>query len=110
MQPGIAEPQVLRGPGAALQEADELRREIATLRDRLSRLSKASLRITEYLDHDAVLQGVIDEARLLTDARYGALLAFGASGSIETLITSGITPEERGRLGTCPRDWDSSNT
>ena len=103
MQPGIAEPQVLRGPGAALQEADELRREIATLRDRLSRLSKASLRITEYLDHDAVLQGVIDEARLLTDARYGALLAFGASGSIETLITSGITPEERGRLGDLPK-------
>ena len=103
MPPGIAEPQVLRGPGAALQEADELRREIATLRDRLSRLSKASLRITEYLDHDAVLQGVIDEARLLTDARYGALLAFGASGSIETLITSGITPEERGRLGDLPK-------
>ena len=103
MQRRIEEPQVLRRPGVALQEADELRREIATLRDRLSRLSEASLRITENLDHDAVLQGVIDEARLLTDARYGALVAFGASGSIETLITSGITPEERGRLGDLPK-------
>ena len=98
-----AESQVLRRPGVTLEEADSLRRENEALRDRLSRLSKASLRITEYLDHDAVLQGVIDEARLLTDARYGALVAFGAPGSIETLITSGITPEERGRLGDLPK-------
>ena len=100
----IAESQVLRRPDVTLEEADSLRRENEALRDRLSRLSKASLRITEYLDHDAVLQGVIDEARLLTDARYGALVAFGAPGSIETLITpSGITPEERGRLGDLPK-------
>ena len=103
MQPRSAEPQVLRRPGVELQEADELRQEIATLRGRLSRLSEASLRITENLDHDAVLQGVIDGARLLTDARYGALVAFDASGGIETLITSGITPEERGRLGDLPK-------
>ena len=103
MNPDIAESQVLRRPGVTLEEADSLRRENEALRDRLSRLSKASIRITEHLDHDAVLQGVIDEARLLTDARYGALVAFGAPGSIETLITSGITPEERGRLGDLPK-------
>ena len=103
MQRRIEEPQVLRRPGVTLEEADELRRENEALRDRLSRLSKASLRITECLDHDAVLQGVIDEARLLTDARYGALVAFGAPGGIETLITSGITPEERGRLVDLPK-------
>ena len=40
---------------------------------------------------------------MLTDARYGALVAFDASGGIETLITSGITPEERGRLGDLPK-------
>ena len=80
-----------------------MRREIATLRGRLSRLSEASLRITENLDHDAVLQGVIDGARLLTDARYGPLVAFDVAGDIETLITSGITPEERGRLGDLPK-------
>ena len=103
MQPRSAEPQVLRRPGVELQEADELRAENEALRRRLSRLSEASLRITENLDHDAVLQGVIDGARLLTDARYGALVAFDASGGIETLITSGITPEERGRLGDLPK-------
>ena len=103
MNRDIAESQALRRPGVTLEEADSLRRENEALRDRLSRLSKASLRITEYLDHDAVLQGVIDEARLLTDARYGALVAFDDSGGIETLITSGVTPEERPRFGDLPK-------
>ncbi len=39
-------------------------------RDRLSRLSEASLRISESLDMDTVLQEVLDSARSLTNARY----------------------------------------
>ena len=73
-------------------------------------LSEASLRISRSLDVDTVLQGVIDGACSLTRARYGALVAFDDSGDIETLITSGVTPEERPRFGTCPRDWGSSST
>ena len=98
-----AESQALRRPGVTLEETDSLRRENEALRDRLSRLSNASLRITEYLDHDAVLQGVIDGACSLTRARYGALVAFDDSGGIETLITSGVTPEERPRFGDFPK-------
>ena len=37
----------------------------AALRDRLTRLSEASLRINESLDFDTVLQGVLDSARAL---------------------------------------------
>ena len=103
MQRRIEEPQVLRRPGVTLEEADSLRRENEALRDRLSGLSEASLRISRSLDLDTVLQGVIDGACSLTRARYGALVAFDDSGSIETLITSGITPEERGRLGDLPK-------
>ena len=103
MQPRIEEPQVLRRPGITLQEADELRRENEALRDRLSGLSEASLRISRSLDLDSVLQGVIDGACSLTRARYGALVAFDDSGGIETLITSGITPEERPRFGDLPK-------
>ena len=103
MQRRIEEPQVLRRPGVTLEEADSLRRENEALRDRLSGLSEASLRISRSLDLDSVLQGVIDGACSLTRARYGALVAFDDSGGIETLITSGVTPEERPRFGDLPK-------
>ena len=45
--------------------SDELLRENEALRDRLYRLSQASLRITEDLEPNAVLQGVVDGARSL---------------------------------------------
>ena len=90
-------------PGVTLEEADSLRRENEALRDRLSGLSEASLRVSRSLDLDTVLQGVIDGACSLTRARYGALVAFDDSGGIETLITSGITPEERPRFGDLPK-------
>ncbi len=56
-----------------MEQADEPQREIANLRDRLSRLSQASLRINESLDFDTVLQGVLDSACSLTGARYGVI-------------------------------------
>ena len=103
MQRRIEEPQVLRRLGVTLEEADSLRRENEALRDRLSGLSEASLRISRSLDLDTVLQGVIDSARSLTRSRYGALVAFDGSGGIETLITSGTTPDERPRFGDLPK-------
>ena len=89
--------------GGVRKLADGLERESPTMLDRLSKLSEASLRINESLDFDTVLQGVIDSARSLTNARYGALIAFDQSGGIENLITSGITPEERPRFGDLPK-------
>ena len=99
----VTESQVLRRPGVTLEEADSLRRENEALRDRLSGLSEASLRISRSLDLDTVLQGVIDGACSLTRASYGALVAFDDSGDIETIITSGVTPEERPRFGDLPK-------
>ena len=95
--------QAFPGRDASLEEADRLRREIDALRNRLTRMSEASLRINESLNLPTVLQEVIDSARSLTGARYGALVAFADSGEIETLITSGITPEERPRFGELPK-------
>ena len=43
--------------------AGDLARENQALRQRLSRLSEASLRISESLDFETVLQGVLDSAR-----------------------------------------------
>ena len=64
-------------------------REIAALRERLSRLSEASLHITEDLDLDAVLQGVLDGARSLTGARMGSVTILDDSGQLQDFITSG---------------------
>ena len=60
-----------RGPGREkeMDQPEQLYREIETLRERLSRLSDASLRINESLDFDQVLQGALDSARSLTGAR-----------------------------------------
>ena len=53
-----------------MNQSDQRGREIAGLRERLSRLSQASLRINESLDLDTVLQGGLDSARSLTAARH----------------------------------------
>ena len=46
-----------------MDREDDLLRQIEALRERLSRLSEASLRINESLDFDTVLQEVLDSAR-----------------------------------------------
>ena len=65
--------------------------EIAALRDRLS---QASLRISESLDFDSVLQDAVDAARSLTGARYGAITVFRGTGELPDFIVSGFTPDE----------------
>ena len=64
------------------------------IRNRLTRLSEASLRINQSLDFDAVLQGVLDSARSLTGASYGAFVLLEDSGQIEDFLSSGLTAEE----------------
>ena len=66
----------------------------AALRERLSRLSEASLRINESLDFETVLQGVLDSARALASARYGVLAVLDHAGQLETLLSSGLTCDE----------------
>ena len=86
-----------------MKEADRLKQENQALLGRLSKLSEASLRITESLDLGATLQEVADSARSLTAARYGALVTFDGSGLVRDVITSGISPEERRRLREMPQ-------
>ena len=72
------------------------------LKSRLAKLSEASLLITRSLDPKDILQGVADGARLLTDARYGALLVFDDAGNIENLSISGLSDEEIEAVGVLP--------
>ena len=80
----------------------ELARENAALRNRLSKLSEASLRINESLDFDTVLQDVVDRARDLTRARYGALTVLTDDKQRPDFVVSGMTPEDRERLWEMP--------
>ena len=86
-----------------MDRPDELMRENEALRERLTRLSEASLRITEDLDMGAVLQGVVDSARTLTGSRYGAITVLGNAGQRPDFIVSGLTPEEHRGLWEMPR-------
>ena len=77
-----------------MNSPDDLLRENQALRERLARLSQASLRVNESLDFDTVLQGVLDSARSLTGARYGVITLLDASGSFDNLLFTGVTGEE----------------
>ena len=77
-----------------MKRPDDPMREIAALRERLSKLSEASLRITEDLDLDTVLQGVVDAARSLTGATRGCIVVVDDSGQLQAFLTSGVTEEE----------------
>ncbi len=74
---------------------DDRDRRIVELEERLSRLGQASLRISESLDVDTVLQEVVDSARALTDSRYAALTVLRETGRLSDLIVSGLSDEER---------------
>ena len=88
--------------GDELKRPDDPMREIAALRERLSRLSEASLHITEDLDLDAVLQGVLDGARSLTGARMGGVTILDDAGQLQDFITSGLTDEDHQRFVNLP--------
>ena len=74
-----------------MTQPDMRDQEIRALRERLSRLSEASLRITEDLDFNSVLQGVLDSARSLTGARYGVIALHNDEGVAEDFLSSGMT-------------------
>ena len=69
----------------------------------LTALDQAVRGIGGVLDVDRVLQSITDHVRELVDAQYAALGIVDAEGAIERFITSGLTAEERARIGDLPR-------
>ena len=98
----VAGKQVSPLSAAIDTEVVRLRREVDSLRNRLARLDVASLGISGSLEIDVVLQSIIEASRLLTGARYGAILTFDAAGEIDNMITSGITEEEQRKIEGIP--------
>ena len=81
---------------------DELRQENAALRERISMLSAAILRISASLDLDTVLREVVDSARALTGARYGMIATVDEGGAIEEFIAPGLSADERRHMAEWP--------
>ena len=84
-------------------QAGGLDRKGPTILDKLTGLREAGLRINEDLDLNAVLQKVADEARMLTEARYGVVLLFDEAGQVRDLAVSGLTSEQIERIGSWPK-------
>ena len=86
-----------------MKRADELAREKAAARERLSRLSEASHRINESLDFDTVLAGVLDSACALTGAKYGVITLLNESGQVQNFLAHGMTSEKAHALWNMPQ-------
>ena len=77
-----------------------------TPREQLSKLSEASLLISESLDIETVLREVVQSARSLTCAGTCGIVTTDASGEPEDFITSGFSNEEHQRIFTLPYGLD----
>ncbi|MYC38008.1 MAG: GAF domain-containing protein, partial [Chloroflexi bacterium] len=102
VSPRRTAPILISDRSLPVQQPNARDEETQTLRDRLTRLSEASLRVSESLDLDTVLPEVLDSARSLTGASYGVITALDESGQVEEFLASGLTAQETQGL------WDIS--
>jgi GAF domain-containing protein len=77
--------------------------EIKAQSEQLAALHEANLSLTQELDLGLVLQKVVDLARELSDAKYGALAVLDENGRINEFIPSGISVEHRTGMGAAPQ-------
>lgn len=86
---------VIRSFGAARTELE--------LRDReLMALHTAAVDMMGNLSLDAVLQRVVDYARQLVNARYGALSVIADDNRIRAFVTAGVDADQRRAIGDPP--------
>jgi len=65
-------------------------------------LHAAGIDVASELALDSVLKKVVDQARILVGAKYGALSVIDDQSRIQSFVTSGITTEERAAIGPPP--------
>ena len=93
---------IVRALEIALEAAWALASERQT-GQRLTALDDATRAIAGVLDLDNVLQLIVDRVCELAGARYAALGIVDRYGGIERFITTGLTLDERDRIGSPPR-------
>ena len=72
--------------------------EIQTLRERMSALCAASVRISGSLDLPTLFGEIVDSGRALTGARYGAVTTVNADGRLQDFVNRGTTEAQYRRL------------
>ena len=80
----------------------DMQKTLTRQNEELLALHSAGLDVAAELSLDAVLRKVVERARRLVGARYGALSVIDREGRIQQFITSGITPEVREAIGPPP--------
>ena len=71
--------------------------------DDIRALVEAGIALTSELSLDAILQKLVDVARRQVSARYAAISVLEDQDGIAQFATSGMTAEERARIGDIPR-------
>ena len=86
-----------------MSDIEELGREIARLQERMSRLSAATLRISENLELESVLREVVESVRVLTGAAHAVITIGKRLEQARDFISSGLTPAELQQLRSLPQ-------
>ena len=86
-----------------MPNADRLEESNRKLQQQLSKLSEVSLRISESLDVNTVLQEVVAGACALTGARMGGITMIDESGQLLDFVAHGLSEREHRELLDLPR-------
>ena len=81
-----------------MTNSDEPGREHETTKEHEFSLTDAMLRISASLDLETVLREVLESARALTGARYGAIATIDENGTPQDFVSTGFTEEEHRSL------------
>ncbi len=87
---------------AIFRYVDEMQERLLRQNRELLALHGAALDVTADLSLDVVLKKVVEQARGLVGARYGALSVIDPDDRIVSFITAGISPEQRAAIGSPP--------
>lgn len=99
---GIAAAGVLLFSAVVFRIVGQMQEQFERRNRELLALHTAGLDIASELSLDVVLNKVVEQARNLVGAKYGALSVIDREGNIQEFITSGITTEERSAIGPPP--------
>lgn len=89
--------------GAAFTVMSRMQERLALRNRELLALDRAARDIYGELSLETILQKVIDQARVLLDAKYGAISIVDGTGQILQFLSSGLPRQVRDRIGHPPQ-------